>query len=128
MVLFFGMCLHTMHACCDSHPQRVELSVDTLAGISVLAGSGIGGGTRINWCACFQTPPHVRSEWAAQHGLDFADSPRYTRALDVICDKLAIHTHPRFEADASAVALQTAMNVCVHCNVLKLLNFERLAV
>ena len=33
------------------------------ATMTVLAGYALGGGTRINWCASFRTPPHVR--WAA---------------------------------------------------------------
>ena len=28
--------------------------------VAVLAGSTLGGGTRINWCASFRTPQHVR--------------------------------------------------------------------
>ncbi len=28
--------------------------------MAVLAGATLGGGTRINWCASFKTPPHVR--------------------------------------------------------------------
>lgn len=31
--------------------------------VSVMAGSTLGGGTRINWCASFKTPPHVRWAW-----------------------------------------------------------------
>jgi hypothetical protein len=30
------------------------------ASITVLAGSTLGGGTRVNWCASFKTPAHVR--------------------------------------------------------------------
>lgn len=28
--------------------------------VSVLAGATLGGGTRVNWCASFRTPAHVR--------------------------------------------------------------------
>ena len=77
----------------------------------MLAGAGLGGGTRINWCASFRTPPHVRREWSAQHGLHFAATPRYTQALDVICEKLGVHCQPNSEADMSAVALQRGMHV-----------------
>lgn len=30
--------------------------------MAVLAGATLGGGTRINWCASFKTPQHVRCE------------------------------------------------------------------
>lgn len=31
-------------------------------GLAVLAGATLGGGTRVNWCASFRTPQHVRQE------------------------------------------------------------------
>lgn len=37
--------------------------------VSVLAGSCVGGGTTVNWCASFRTPDHVIAEWGQQHGL-----------------------------------------------------------
>ena len=30
------------------------------AGVSILAGATLGGGTRVNWSASFDTPGHVR--------------------------------------------------------------------
>lgn len=62
---------------------------------------------------CIPNTPHVRQEWQLQHGLQFANTPRYTRALDVICDKLAVHCQPNAAADVSAVALQRGMHVRV---------------
>jgi choline dehydrogenase-like flavoprotein len=38
--------------------------------ITILAGSGVGGGTLVNWMTCIDIPPDVRAEWAAEHGLD----------------------------------------------------------
>lgn len=37
--------------------------------ISLLAGSCVGGGTTLNWCASFRTPQHVRRDWATTRGL-----------------------------------------------------------
>ena len=37
--------------------------------INVLAGSCVGGGTTLNWCASFRTPRHVRKDWAEARGL-----------------------------------------------------------
>ncbi|EFN52938.1 hypothetical protein CHLNCDRAFT_137296 [Chlorella variabilis] len=62
------------------------------ASLLVLAGSTLGGGTRINWCASFETAPHVRREWAERHGLpDFA-SPKYDEAQDAVCRRLGVRT------------------------------------
>jgi len=38
--------------------------------ITILAGSGVGGGTLVNWMTCIDVPAEVRSEWATEHGLD----------------------------------------------------------
>lgn len=37
--------------------------------ISILAGSCVGGGTTLNWCASFRTPKHVRKDWVETRGL-----------------------------------------------------------
>ena len=62
------------------------------AGVSTLAGSTLGGGTRVNWQAPFRTPDHVRREWAEQHGLSGITSERYTAALDAVCARLGVAT------------------------------------
>lgn len=46
-------------------------------GVGIFAGSCLGGGTTINWTACFETPDYVRGEWAKDAGLDFALSSDY---------------------------------------------------
>ncbi len=38
--------------------------------ITLLAGTGVGGGTLINWMTCIPAPDDVREEWAAEHGLE----------------------------------------------------------
>lgn len=62
------------------------------AGMSILAGSTLGGGTRVNWQASFKTPDHVRREWAEEHGLSAITSERYTAALDAVCTRLGVTT------------------------------------
>ena len=62
------------------------------AGMSILAGATLGGGTRVNWQASFRTPDHVRREWAEQHGLGALTSKRYTAALDAVCAHLGVTT------------------------------------
>ena len=65
-------------------------------GMNILAGSTLGGGTRVNWQASFHTPDHVRHEWAKEHGLTAVGSERYTAALDAVCRRLGVTTggHP----------------------------------
>lgn len=60
--------------------------------VNVLAGAGVGGGTRINWCASFPTPDHVRAEWAAEHGLPDIVGPRFDRALAAVCGRVGVST------------------------------------
>lgn len=38
--------------------------------VTFLAGSGVGGGTLVNWMTCIDVPPDVRAEWGTEHGLD----------------------------------------------------------
>ena len=45
--------------------------------VSMLAGSGVGGGTLINWMTCIDIPEPVRAEWAREHGLDGLDGPEW---------------------------------------------------
>jgi choline dehydrogenase-like flavoprotein len=47
------------------------------ASISLLAGSAVGGGTLVNWMTCIDIPGAVRSEWAADHGLDGLDGSEW---------------------------------------------------
>jgi choline dehydrogenase-like flavoprotein len=41
--------------------------------ITLLAGSGVGGGTLVNWMTCLDVPSRVRYEWATEHGIDGLD-------------------------------------------------------
>lgn len=57
--------------------RRLYLDQATTAthdlGITILAGSGLGGGTTINWTTCLAPPEWLRAAWAADHGLDGFD-------------------------------------------------------
>ena len=72
--------------------QLEALSLNPDAGISILAGATMGGGTRINWQASFRTPAHVRREWATEHGLEAFNTPRYDRALDAVWQRIGVTT------------------------------------
>jgi hypothetical protein len=51
------------------------------AGISILAGATLGGGTRVNWSASFETPAHVRR----------CDSCIFTSACMLTCIFICMH-------------------------------------
>ena len=52
--------------------------------ISMLAGSGVGGGTLINWMTCIDAPEAVRRSWARDHGLDGVDGAEWAADRAVI--------------------------------------------
>jgi len=41
--------------------------------VTLLAGSGVGGGTLVNWMTTIAAPASVRDEWRRDHGLDALD-------------------------------------------------------
>lgn len=41
--------------------------------ITMLAGSGVGGGTLVNWTTSIAAPDEVRADWARDHGLEGID-------------------------------------------------------
>ena len=45
--------------------------------ISIMSGSGLGGGTVVNWTNCLRTHRWVREEWAREHGLEGLDGSDY---------------------------------------------------
>ena len=53
--------------------------------VTMLAGSGVGGGTLVNWMTCLDAPADIRGEWAREHGLDGVDDAEWaadTTALE----------------------------------------------
>jgi choline dehydrogenase-like flavoprotein len=41
--------------------------------VTMLAGSGVGGGTLVNWMTSIEAPAEVRAEWRTDHGLQELD-------------------------------------------------------
>ncbi len=52
--------------------------------ITMLAGSGVGGGTLVNWMTCIDAPAEVRAEWARDHGLDGLDGDEWAADTSTI--------------------------------------------
>jgi len=58
--------------------------------VTMLAGSGVGGGTLINWMTAIDAPIEVRREWALEHGLDAVDGAEWEADSSVIAAELGI--------------------------------------
>jgi long-chain-alcohol oxidase len=104
------------------------------ASISLLAGSTLGGGSRVNWCASFKTPDHVLKEWAAKEGgkgegeegdtLHFQQqseglqkmfgSPEYKQGLDSVCKRLDVRTGFNHSKNCALLA-QGLENIAADC-------------
>ena len=67
--------------------------------ITMLAGSGVGGGTLVNWMTCLDIPADVRAEWARDHGLDGLDAAEWANDLGTIERELGV-------APATAIPLK----------------------
>ena len=59
--------------------------------VSIVAGTGVGGGTVVNWTNCLRTSDHVRSEWAAEHGLSDLAESSYDEHLDAVFERLRVN-------------------------------------
>ncbi|XP_051151601.1 long-chain-alcohol oxidase FAO4A-like [Andrographis paniculata] len=60
--------------------------------VLLLAGSTVGGGSKINWSASIRTPPHVVRDWSENHGLHFFRSRGYEHAMDVVCGRMGVQS------------------------------------
>ncbi|XP_031280152.1 long-chain-alcohol oxidase FAO4A-like [Pistacia vera] len=73
------------------------------AGMVLLAGSTVGGGSTVNWSASIQTPQHVVNEWSDQLELELFESKLYRDAIDVVCEKMAVQLETVEEGFNNAV-------------------------
>ncbi|MEO0472285.1 MAG: GMC family oxidoreductase [Bacteroidota bacterium] len=61
-------------------------------GMSILAGSCLGGGTTVNWAGAFRTPDYVLEEWAKEHDNPHFLTEEYGRGFAHLEKKLSIST------------------------------------
>ena len=59
--------------------------------VLLLAGSGIGGGTSINWTTSLRTPDNILSEWDSLTGQNnYFNSEKFKNSIDFICNQLNV--------------------------------------
>jgi choline dehydrogenase-like flavoprotein len=61
-------------------------------GVTVLAGSCLGGGTVVNWSDSLRTPPEVLDEWEHDHGLEGVGGLDYQRGFDIAEMRMGVNT------------------------------------
>lgn len=61
-------------------------------GITVLAGSCLGGGTVVNWSDSLRTPPDVLDEWEREHGLEGVAGATFQQGFDVAERRMGVST------------------------------------
>ena len=63
--------------------------------VTMLAGTGVGGGTLVNWMTCISAPESVRTEWATDHGLEGMTGSDWDADVTAIENELgvAVATH-----------------------------------
>jgi len=61
-------------------------------GITVLAGSCLGGGTVVNWSDSLRTPGDVLDEWESRHGLEGVTGPAFQLGFDLAERRMQVST------------------------------------
>jgi choline dehydrogenase-like flavoprotein len=59
--------------------------------VTLQAGSGLGGGTVINWTTSLRTKEWVRRQWAEEHGLEDLATESFDRHLDEVWARLGVN-------------------------------------
>jgi choline dehydrogenase-like flavoprotein len=72
--------------------EKRGLSTTRDAGVVLLAGSNLGGGTTVNWMTCLRTPEYVLRQWQEEHGIAGAAGPEWQASLDAVCRRLNVNT------------------------------------
>ena len=75
----------------DLYEKRGILTSDDV-GIVVLAGSGLGGGTMINWTTSLPTPEYVLQEWERDLGVSGATGAEWQASTKAVSERLQVNT------------------------------------
>jgi len=68
------------------------LMMTTSGSMPILAGSGLGGGTVINYTTSFPLPEETRAEWSRLSGLSLFTSRRFSDALSAVMARVKVGT------------------------------------
>ena len=74
----------------DRHYLNHGLTTTWDGSVTMLAGTGVGGGTLINWMTCIPAPENVRAEWEADHGLEGMTGEPWTSDVAAIETELGV--------------------------------------
>ncbi len=58
--------------------------------VTMLAGTGVGGGTLVNWMTCIPATASVRDEWERMHGVEDLTGPAWTGDVAAIEAELGV--------------------------------------
>jgi choline dehydrogenase-like flavoprotein len=58
--------------------------------MTLLAGTGVGGGTLVNWMTSIAAPDDVRAEWARDHGVEGIDGPEFDADVSAVESALGV--------------------------------------
>lgn len=87
-------------------------------GVVVLAGATLGGGTTINWGACFRTPDHVRAMWEHEHACVGIAGRDFTAALDAVCARLGVNDEAALPSREAQVLERACDRLGLGCGVI----------
>jgi choline dehydrogenase-like flavoprotein len=82
--------------------------------VGIFAGSGLGGGTTVNWTNCLRTPDHVRAQWEREFGLEGLTGAEYDAHLEAVWSRLGVNdkcsdyngAHQRMEEACKALGYE----------------------
>ncbi|KAI5968249.1 hypothetical protein CANMA_002465 [Candida margitis] len=83
--------------------------------VIILAGSNFGGGTTVNWLACFKTPFKVRKEWYEEYGLDFVATDSYDKCQDYVWKQIGATTEGIKHSLSNQILLDGATRLGYEC-------------
>ncbi|KAA9333274.1 FAD-dependent oxidoreductase [Hymenobacter busanensis] len=76
----------------------------TDGGITLLAGSCLGGGTTVNWAGAFRTPDYVLEEWAHDHQAPHFTQASFKASLEAVAAAVSVNTdYPRHNGQNQAL-------------------------